>query len=114
MIFILLLLPSVTCVTYQFEINKNVTASINPDFVLEKYLRLHQLFCLAECNSNNNCLSVTYSYDFSCILYKGIFNSSEIVASNDTNLYVKNSKKFLKKKLIIMFKSIKKMFFKFK
>ena len=58
---------------------------------------LHQMFCLAQCNTNEFCLSLTYNSDplasFNCILYNTYFLSNELVASNTSTLFTKKCKK---------------------
>ena len=60
---------------------------------------LNKMFCLAQCNTNDLCLSLIFNSDplttFNCILYNTYFLSNELVASNTSTLFTKKCKKLI-------------------
>jgi hypothetical protein len=74
----------------------NVSSTINQNYLLKSSKQIDRLFCLAQCNLDDECMTTAYSNILSrfnnCFLYKKYFASNELTTSNGSNLYKKYSK----------------------
>ena len=73
------------------DVNSTVAATCNK--LILKVNKPSEIFCIASCNSNSECVSVFYNNKNAlipnCFLYNKYFNSSELVPSNTAILYQK-------------------------
>ena len=78
---------------YSF-LNFMTTASwINP---FATFYTSHEVFCLAQCNLNTDCLSLVFNKDPqttpNCFLFKTDLNANELVSCNSSILFIKECK----------------------
>jgi hypothetical protein len=80
---------------YQVKNEVNINPNIRASWILSSMRKENHIFCLAVCNSNQECLTSVYMESVpndNCILYKKHFDSSETTTSNNTKLFKKDSK----------------------
>jgi hypothetical protein len=79
---------------YQVKNGVNVNLNVGTSLILSSIRKENHIFCLAACNSNQECLSTIYiesEVNDNCILYKKYFNSTETTTSNNSKLFIKKS-----------------------
>ncbi len=81
---------------YQVQNGVNINSNVDTSWIISSIRKESHILCLAVCNSNQECLSSVYMDESvannNCILYKKYFDSTEITTSNNTKLFIKNSK----------------------
>jgi hypothetical protein len=80
----------------------NVASNINTIWFITSLTVRNKMYCMAECNKNDECHTIVFSTSQSndnCFLYNKNFELIELVQSNISNLY----KKECKYKLLIDF-----------
>jgi hypothetical protein len=110
MIFLLLnlILQFIACISgstvpNEFKLLKNQDLNSTVagvfDNLISKLNKPGEILCIALCNSNQECVSVVYDKRSelieNCFLYNRFFNSSEIIQSSTSTMYVKKLNSFL-------------------
>jgi hypothetical protein len=91
----------------------NINSNVDANWIISSMRKESYIFCLATCNSNQECLTSVYiesAATDNCILYKKDFDSTETTTSSNTKLFIKKSKYRFKNKKIK--NSFLKFFFK--
>jgi hypothetical protein len=81
---------------YQIKDGVNVISNFNSSLIISSLRKENHIFCLAACNSNQECLSTIYiesEINNNCILYKKHFAVAETTLLNNSKLFIKKSKK---------------------
>jgi hypothetical protein len=81
---------------YQVQNGVNVISNIDTSLIISSLRKENHIFCLAACNSNQECLTSVYKEsedNANCILYKKHFDSTETTLSSNSNMFIKKSKK---------------------
>ncbi len=81
---------------YQIINGVNVISNVNSSLIISIMRKENHIFCLAECNSNQECLSTIYiesETDNNCFLYEKHFAVAETTLSSNSKLFIKKSKK---------------------
>ncbi len=81
---------------YQIQNDVNVIQNIGASWIILSMREENHIFCLAECNKNQECLSTIYiesEDNGNCVLYNKYFDSTETTTSSNTKLFKKESKK---------------------
>ncbi len=81
---------------YDLQKNLNLSFYSDPNFLIQKSIKLNRLSCLVECNLNVECFTTLYipnslSND-NCFKYRKYFTSSEKFSSAYSDLYEKSCK----------------------
>jgi hypothetical protein len=82
---------------YQAQMNLKIKTSFEPNWIISSLRKKSKIFCLAECNLNDKCLTSVYMESVkseNCFLYRKYFESNETTTANYSNLYKKNSNYF--------------------
>jgi hypothetical protein len=69
---------------YQIKDEVNVISNVNSSLIISSMRKENHIFCLAECNSNQECLSTIYiesETSNNCFLYKKLFAVAETTLS---------------------------------
>ncbi len=80
---------------YQVQNGININTNVDTSLIISSMRKENHIYCLAACNSNQECHSTIYiesEVNDNCILYKKFFNSTEIATSNNSKLFIKNSR----------------------
>ncbi len=80
---------------YQVQIGVNVNSNVDANWIISSMRKESYIFCLAICNSNQECLTSVYIESVAtdnCILYKKGFDSTETTTSSNTKLFIKKSR----------------------
>jgi hypothetical protein len=82
----------------KYDLQKNINLSFfsDPNFLIQKSIRIDRISCLVECNLNEECFTALYipnslSND-NCFKYRKYFTSSEKFSSLYSDLYEKPCK----------------------
>ncbi len=81
---------------YQVHNGVNVISNVETSLIISSMRKENHIFCLAACNSNQECLSSIYiesEANNNCILYRKQFKSTETTTSSNSKLFIKKSKK---------------------
>ncbi len=81
---------------YQIKDGVNVISNVESSLIISSLRKENHIFCLAECNSNQECLSTIYiesEINNNCLLYKKNFTEAETTLSSNSKLFIKQSKK---------------------
>jgi hypothetical protein len=100
---VIIMILSVLCIfemiessqNYQVQNEVNINSNIRASWIISSMRKENHIFCLAVCNSNQECLTSVYMESVAndnCFLYKNHFNSTETTTSNNTKLFKKDSK----------------------
>ena len=69
---------------YQIKDGVNVISNVESSLIISSLRKENHIFCLAECNSNQECLSTIYiesETSNNCFLYKKLFAVAETTLS---------------------------------
>ncbi len=80
---------------YQVQNEVNINSNIRASWIISSMRKKNHIFCLAVCNSNQECLTSVFMESVAndnCFLYKHHFDSSETTTSINTKLFKKDSK----------------------
>jgi hypothetical protein len=81
---------------YHIKDGVNVISNVNSSLIISSLRKENHIFCLAACNSNQECLSTIYiesETNNNCLLYKKNFVEAETTLSSNSKLFIKKSKK---------------------
>ncbi len=81
---------------YDMKQNAIVNSNFGLSQLIKSFKTLSKMSCLIECNLDYVCSSAVFSKVVSndnCFLYKTIFNSNELTASNSSQIYSKKCMK---------------------
>jgi hypothetical protein len=98
-IMILSLLCSIEIIdsshNYQVQNGININSNqIDSSWIISSMQKENHIFCLAICNSNQECLTTVYIESVennNCFLYRKHFDSTETTTANNTKLFIKKS-----------------------
>ena len=92
------LATTATSQKYSSQIDTSIVSTDSSNGLIKVYKFKSKFDCLAQCNLNSNCYTVTYSSDTSlihnCALYSKYFNQGELVSLKNTNLYSKPTSEY--------------------
>ncbi len=92
-IFILLKITLVICEKYDLQHNKIINSTLNPIWFIQSNIKHTKIQCLSACNLNDECYTATFSTNSmvndNCFLYRKQLSSTEIISSQDSNIYIK-------------------------
>ncbi len=80
---------------YQIQNGVNINSNVDTSFIISSMRKENHIFCLAACNSDQECLTSVYKEsedNANCILYNKYFYSTETTTSSNTKLFIKISK----------------------
>ncbi len=80
---------------YQIQNDVNINSDIGDSWILSSMRKENHIFCLAACNTNQECLTSVYKEsedNENCVLYNKYFCSTETTTSSNTKLFIKISK----------------------
>ncbi len=80
---------------YQVQNGVNINPNVDTSLILSSMRTENHIFCLAVCNSNQECLTTVYiesEENNNCFSYKKHFSSTETTTSSNTKLSKKYSK----------------------
>jgi hypothetical protein len=85
---------------YQVHDGMNINSNqIDPSWIISSMRKENHIFCLAACNSNQECLSTIYiesETNNNCLLYRKNFAEAETTLSSNSKLFIKKSIRFNK------------------
>ena len=70
--------------------NSDVSANVGPIWLISSTNQATQILCQSTCDSNSNCIVAVYK-EGSCFLYSRNFMEQEIVFSNNSSMFKKQS-----------------------
>ena len=80
---------------YQVQNGLNINSNVDASWIISSMRNNSKFLCLAVCTSNQECLTSVYMESVAtdnCILYKKQFELTETTTSNNSKLFIKNSK----------------------
>ncbi len=87
-------------ISNHFKVIKNTaikTNSLNDEKILASLKMFVELVCISSCNSNSDCLTAVFDskndVETPCYLFSKIYNTSELISSLTSNLYLKHGQK---------------------
>jgi hypothetical protein len=100
-ILILYALTSLVLTQISFKYTKNdrfnLTEIFRQYYFISGYKTVNKHQCLVECNKINECRACLYTKNsqsnINCLLFNATINSSDLVISNESSIYVKKCKK---------------------
>ncbi len=91
--FCILKLTLVICDKYDLQLNKTVISTLDPIWLIQRTKNPGKISCLVGCNKNKECYTATFITDSivndNCFLYRKQLASTEIVSSQNSNIYTK-------------------------
>jgi hypothetical protein len=85
-------------VQHAFKVSKNqcVDLAVSKTCLISSVYKMVDLFCLASCNSNPECLTVVFDQSQemirNCFMYNRYFKSCELIASSNSTVYKKKAR----------------------
>jgi hypothetical protein len=93
LIFGILKMTLVICDYYDAQLNKKVDSTLDPIWLIQSTKYLDKIFCLNGCNINTECYTATFTtvsiINDNCFLYRKKIPSTEMVSSQNSNIYTK-------------------------
>jgi hypothetical protein len=83
---------------YQIKDGVNVISNVDTSLIISSMRKENHIYCLAVCNSNQECLSTIYietETNNNCFLYKKHFTEVETTLLSNSKFFIKKSKKII-------------------
>ena len=77
---------------FNILVNSDATESALQNSLITWLKKESKFMCLSECAKRSDCLTAVYhTNDFNCYMYRDQLESSDIITSTSSNLYLKKS-----------------------
>ena len=99
-VILIILVRSSINTNQNYNMKINVCPKISQPYFIQSIKKQSFLFCLADCNSNPNCLTIVFqksadnSNPGTCILYSKIFQDTDLIISMDSKIVRKNKSRY--------------------
>jgi hypothetical protein len=80
---------------YQVQNGININSNVEESLIITSIRKENHIFCLADCNSNQECLTTVYMESVendNCFLYRKHFDSTATTTSSNSKLFIKKIK----------------------